>query len=81
MVLNIRVNGKIIKQTDRVNLSIPMVIIMKDNGRMINKMVKEYFNLRAEVSTRVNGKMIYNKDLELKHGKMEVDMKDIFMKV
>jgi len=81
MVLNIRVSGKIIKQTDRANLYMLMEIFMKDNGKMINKMVKGFSYLKVEESMRVNGKMTYNKDLELKHGRMGVDMKDIFMKV
>lgn len=66
---------------DKVNLYMLMVIIMKVNGKMINKMVKEYFIQKMVENMMVNGKMIYNKDMELKVGKMVVNMKDIFMKV
>jgi len=44
MVQNMKENGRIIEPMDKESLYILMEIIMKDSGKMINKMVEEYFN-------------------------------------
>lgn len=41
MVMSMKVNGKMIKLTDMVNIFILMVLNMKDIGKKISKMEKE----------------------------------------
>lgn len=41
---------------------------MKDNGRMIWQMEKEFINIVGELNMKENGKMIYKMDMVLKHG-------------
>lgn len=44
MVQNTKENGKIIKLMDKVSSFILMETIMKDNGKMINKMEEGHSN-------------------------------------
>jgi len=41
MVMFMKVNGNVIKRTDKGLISMPMELLIKGNGRMTNSMVKE----------------------------------------
>ncbi len=53
-----------------------MEIFMMDYGKMIKPMVKEFIIIMMAPNIWDNGKMIYNKVLEYKHGQMVQNMKE-----
>lgn len=55
MVLNMRENGKIIKQMGRVSFGIQGEIIMKDNGKMIGLVVMEFICMPMDLNLKENG--------------------------
>lgn len=68
MVQNMRVNGVIIKPTERENFGMWMVIISKDFGRTIKLMVMVFIFIQMVQNMKVIGRMIFKMDLVLKHG-------------
>jgi len=55
MALNIKDIGKIIKQTEKENLSIQMEIFIKDYGLMIEQMAREYIFIMMALNTKEIG--------------------------
>jgi len=63
MAINIKDNGKIIKQMDMENLFISMDLFMRDNGKIIKLMDGEFLSIRMVLFIKVIGVMIYRTDL------------------
>lgn len=82
MGLAMRDNGKMDMHGAKENLFIQLVIFMMVIGEEIKLVVKVCINLlKMEEHILENGKMTCKKDMGLKHGKMEVIMRDNFHKV
>jgi hypothetical protein len=64
-----------IEQMVEEGLYIPTVMFMKDNGRMIKPMVKEFILRMMDLAMLESGYKIYNMDLEFKNGLMVHHMK------
>lgn len=56
--------GKKIKKMDKENINIKMVVPMKENGKIINKMVVVFSLMQISVNMMDNGKMEKNMDKE-----------------
>ena len=80
-VISILVTGIIIKYIKKVNMFIQMEITMKVSLRMKKRMdMVCMYIVMAVVNMKVIGKIIYNMDMDMKHGKMERVMKGSIIK-
>ena len=79
MELVILACGNMAMLTDKVNLLIIMEVLTMETGQTIRKMVKENISMKKVQITTDNGRMIISKGKELKRGKMEVNLKVIFI--
>lgn len=67
-VVNMWVNGKIIKQMDLEYYIMQMGIFMKGNGLMIKPVDKGHILMKTEQNMWVNGKMINKMDMVFNNG-------------
>jgi len=65
---------KLICLIEKAGRSMPMVAFMKENGRMINFIIKEYILAKMGVNMKVIGMKINSKDQEWKPAQMALDM-------
>jgi hypothetical protein len=76
-----RATGKLIWQMVKVDLYMLMVIYILDTGRMTKLMARVFIHMPTARSTMVCGKMISSRDMVLRHGLMELSIKEIMLKV
>jgi len=79
--ITMKANGKMIKNTEKVDLYIKMVIIMKETGSKIMLMEKEHTNIIKDRFIQVNGKMIFNMATAKKSGQTVLNTLVIIKKV
>ena len=58
MVMFIKVNGKMTNLMVSVNISIPMVSFMKDNGKMVKETDMVFSIMQMDLNIRVSGEII-----------------------
>jgi len=75
-----RAGGKITKLMAREDLSTLMVMFMMDNGLMIRLMDSVSTVISTEQNMKVTGKKTSNTEKDLKHGQMELNMKECTFK-
>lgn len=76
MVLDMRGNGYLDKLVEMVNFFMPQVKFIMGVGYKIKLVDLDHILLKMEVDMKVNGKIIYKMDMELKHGLMIQYIKD-----
>jgi len=81
MALDMKVIGKLIKLTVKVNSFMLMEIYMKASGSMIKLMVKVLILMLMVRTTMVTGLMINSMDLVWNHGQMVQNMRGIISTV
>ena len=81
MVRDTKGNGAIIKQMEKENSGMQMVIFMKELGRKIKQMVTVCMFIKMAPDMKVNGKTIYKMELAVKLGVMEANIKVVTKKV
>jgi hypothetical protein len=76
MVQNMKDFGEKIKQMEKGDLLIVMVMFMKESGKMIKLKDLEYILIMMVLDMREIGMMISKMDLELKYGQIIVSMRE-----
>ena len=77
---NMKANGNKTRQTDKESYNMLMVIYMKVNGKTIKLMDMVDINMLMELLMKENGKMTNNTAKELRHGRMELNTKELILK-
>jgi len=73
----IKVNGRMIKQTEKVDSSTLMEMSMKVIGLMIRLMVTEFILILMELNTSETGKKTSRMDMVLRHGQMVLSIQEL----
>jgi hypothetical protein len=77
MPANMKDIGKMIRPMDMVDLFMQMEIAITVIGLMIKLTEEGYTNILTEQNTSEIGKRTSNMDMELRHGQMPQNMKEI----
>ena len=75
MAPDMKVSGKMVKQTAKVNSGTSMETFMKEHGPMTKLMVKELIPMQTDPHIQVNGSKICSMDLVVRLGKMDLNMR------
>lgn len=82
ILLSMRVNGLITRQTAKDNFGVLMEMFTKENGKTIKRMVlADFFRIKEKNNTSACGKMIFITVRVWKAGRMVQDTMEVIHKV